>query len=907
MTHFPADISFRATWRPYQQRVLSELDQHLLDGRLHVIAAPGSGKTLLGLEVVVRLGKPTLVLAPTLTIRNQWVRRFEEMFLPDGSALPGWVSTNLRRPGLLTVATYQALHCACAGTSCDETAPEPEEENGGDDSNGNGDSEKTETAVEAAESPAATLLRNAGIQTIVVDEAHHLRAEWWKSLTQTVRGLEEPSIIALTATPPYDVSGLEWQRYKELCGAVDAEISAPELVLAGNLCPHQDYIYLNLPSKEENARLAQFRADVESLRQDICSNEEFVAAIESHPWLNFPRRHIEEILADPEYFASIAVFVNAVRGRVPEDLPAIMGATRETIPPLDLRWLEILLTGRLYTDATLIGEWDPMLKLIRERLSRIGATERRKVYLRATPRLDRMLVTSVKKLDSVFEIAKIEHGAMGQDLRMVILTDFIRASEMPDSPIDIKPLNRIGVVPIFERIRRECPPGAKLGILSGSLVVVPTSSEQALRKLCSAEGIEDSQVNLHPLFHDPSYCRLVIERDVNKVVELVTKLFCDGAITVLVGTKSLLGEGWDAPAVNSLILASFVGSYMLSNQMRGRAVRSLPGDPEKTANVWHLVCVEPAMPGSGADIETLRRRFKAFVGVSFDGRTIENGIRRMGMDGIKLDQAAVDSINAEMRRLAVDRRSLRQRWSEALVVGGTGRMVGEVNAPKRSVPRRFVVARASTAALRGLLAGAIAAVVSAAGGSVAGVELAASFPYDLMIGGLMAAPFMFTSVWLTAEPSPEEKAMKRVARALLEAMRNTGQIGKPVSELKLTTKTEPDLTISCALEGATSHESSLFLDSLEEILSPVENPRYLIARVGMGSHAGVDDYYAVPEILARQKACAKHFLDAWNRYVGAGELIYTRTIDGRESLLRARGSLLSVTTQRESRRTSCWR
>ena len=31
-------------------------------------------------------------------------------------------------------------------------------------------------------------------------------------------------------------------------------------------------------------------------------------------------------------------------------------------------------------------------------------------------------------------------------------------------------------------------------------------------------------------------------------------------IKVIIGTKSLLGEGWDAPCVNSLILASFVGS-----------------------------------------------------------------------------------------------------------------------------------------------------------------------------------------------------------------------------------------------------------------------------------------------------------------------------------------------------------
>ena len=53
------------------------------------------------------------------------------------------------------------------------------------------------------------------------------------------------------------------------------------------------------------------------------------------------------------------------------------------------------------------------------------------------------------------------------------------------------------------------------------------------------------------------------------MVAVVTELFEEGRINALVGTKSLLGEGWDAPCINSLILATYVGSFMLSNQMRG--------------------------------------------------------------------------------------------------------------------------------------------------------------------------------------------------------------------------------------------------------------------------------------------------------------------------------------------------
>ena len=112
MKAFPGNIKFKYTWRKYQQRVLDELETHLDDNHLHVIAPPGSGKTVLGLEVALRLNKPTLIFAPTVAIRNQWIQRFCELFLQT-STEPEWISRDIKQPGFLTVVTYQALHAAC--------------------------------------------------------------------------------------------------------------------------------------------------------------------------------------------------------------------------------------------------------------------------------------------------------------------------------------------------------------------------------------------------------------------------------------------------------------------------------------------------------------------------------------------------------------------------------------------------------------------------------------------------------------------------------------------------------------------------------------------------------------------------------------------------------------------------
>ena len=46
-------------------------------------------------------------------------------------------------------------------------------------------------------------------------------------------------------------------------GEIDEEITVPELVKEGSLCPHQDYVYFNYPTKEEQDAFAAFVAEVD--------------------------------------------------------------------------------------------------------------------------------------------------------------------------------------------------------------------------------------------------------------------------------------------------------------------------------------------------------------------------------------------------------------------------------------------------------------------------------------------------------------------------------------------------------------------------------------------------------------------------------------------------------------------
>lgn len=48
-----ADVSFNGVFRDYQRRVLDNSLKFLGDNKINIVAAPGSGKTVLGLERIL--------------------------------------------------------------------------------------------------------------------------------------------------------------------------------------------------------------------------------------------------------------------------------------------------------------------------------------------------------------------------------------------------------------------------------------------------------------------------------------------------------------------------------------------------------------------------------------------------------------------------------------------------------------------------------------------------------------------------------------------------------------------------------------------------------------------------------------------------------------------------------------
>ena len=76
MSKYFSGVEFKYTFRDYQGKFLDNIEEYLSDDKIHVVAAPGAGKTILALEMCRRIDEKTLVIVPSIAIKEQWIERF---------------------------------------------------------------------------------------------------------------------------------------------------------------------------------------------------------------------------------------------------------------------------------------------------------------------------------------------------------------------------------------------------------------------------------------------------------------------------------------------------------------------------------------------------------------------------------------------------------------------------------------------------------------------------------------------------------------------------------------------------------------------------------------------------------------------------------------------------------------
>ncbi|MGN0341246.1 MAG: DEAD/DEAH box helicase family protein [Roseburia sp.] len=807
-------LHFKGTWRNYQDRVLKNTKKYIQDGHIHIVAAPGSGKTTLGIELIARMKEPALVFAPSVTIREQWVARIAEGFLCDGLKPEDYISQDFKEPRCITVVTYQALHSAMKRYKGKQMSDEESD-----------DCVAVEE-VDYSDFDVVSEMKNAGVGVLCLDECHHLRSEWWKALEEFKDALGKVKIIALTATPPYDSTPAMWERYMQMCGEVDEEITIPELVKEGSLCPHQDFVYFNYPTEEEKAEVRKFQERSQEMQK--------------------------KLLADTELMEAMGVSHTA-------------GMTAGK--------LEQYLQSFLYDDAEMYSADKEYREKVITELKAGGFIDKKQVTLTANAAIEKLLMNSKAKSRSIQAIVESESRNMGDQLRMLILTDYIRKEYEQSLGDDSAEVNALGVLPFFEQLRRTLASEKKirLGVLCGTIVIIPAEAKDSLLQAVGDTGkINFSSVGQLP---ESDYVKVNAVGDAHFLTGAVTEVFSQGYMQVLIGTKSLLGEGWDSPCINSLILASFVGSFMLSNQMRGRAIRVWKQNPEKSSNIWHLVCLNENQEQESEDFALLKRRMEHFLGLHYTEDVIESGMERLSIIGEPYTPEHIAEINKEMLELAKQREQLRKRWQQAVTKTKEMQIVEETAVSEASISK--TVYRKAAGRLTASAVGA-AALFAVAGIASGGLLTAAAG-----LAGIVAAGSALAALPATLKYNSARKRLRAYGEGIYRALASTGQLEENAGRVTdgLSETGEPTVY----LQSGSKKDQELFAGCVTQLFAAVDNQRYLLVK--RGNHKASDGIYCVPDCFASKKELAQGFYDCLKHAMGEYDLVYTRNDAGKKLFL----------------------
>jgi superfamily II DNA or RNA helicase len=605
-----------APLRRYQQLALEAFEADRAAGRRHtyVVAPPGSGKTVMGLEMARRLGAPAAVLCPTAAIQAQWAQH-------DVTALTYQALCRTDDPdGTLRAAAEARLGPGVESRRRKEelarsvAAIKVEIAKGGD----------ARALLSAGAVERVDALRDAGVRTVILDECHHVVSLWGYLVRAVLTELGDVHVIGLTATAPDDMTADEAALYQELLGPVDFHTPTPAVVREGFLAPFQELALFTTPLDSElewlAARHERFRELLDSLMEVGDSELSFPVWVSNRmryrgegdaeiPFGELLRRQPALARAGLRYLASAGLPLppGAPRGEGFREPPAI-GDWIALLSDYAIRCLRAHPgdEAERRTDALAVGLADLGFTLTRTGV-RPGRTD-----------IDRVLVNSSAKPILACEALAVEHEGRGDALRAVVLCD----SEHPPKQ----------------------PEGSALTLGGGG------------RGLLETIAADLRLAPLRPV--------LVTGANPREDVQRATQMLRDGQTQCLIATRALLGEGWDAPFVNVLIDATSVAASISTRQMRGRTLRLDPADPAKVASNWDLVCVAPGLERGVADYERFVRRHAHLHAPCEDG-SIESGVSHVHPELSPFAPPPAEqfsALNGLARARAADPAGARARW-----------------------------------------------------------------------------------------------------------------------------------------------------------------------------------------------------------------------------------------------------
>jgi superfamily II DNA or RNA helicase len=878
--HAPAPYPLRT----HQRQALDAVEQAEATGarRSWVVLPPGAGKTLVGLDTARRRGQTTVVLGPNTAIQSQWLRGWEELTNEPGSA-----TRALDRR--FTALTYRALATFDPDDEVDEEGGENPGQTAGsllDRLHPNG-----RALVER--------LKQVGDLTLVLDECHHLLEVWGQLLRVVLAELPDAFVLGLTATPPETLTEDQKELVDELFGDSVFTVSIPAVVREGDLAPFAELAWLTTPTARENDWLAEqgerFLELTTALSDPTFGSVSFFDHLQ--------RRWLDDRQPTPEYDATLRM-VHAELLPRPE---GVRLAERHRHDPTADDWM-LLLEGWVALLRTTDRD-DAVLERIREVLPSVGYQLTKRGIRRGRSPVDRVLARSEAKTVALSQIVEAEHANLGNRLRMLVLCDHEQATATLPAQLDGVISPQAGSARLALEHLLDSHAYLHPLLVTGRTVAGSTATLTALKEYVATYS-PDLGATLEVVdgtLEGRWTCR--------EWVPWVTAFFEEGHTHVLVGTRGLLGEGWDARAITGLVDLTTATTSTAVVQTRGRALRTDPYWPEKVALTWSVVCVTEEHPKGGNDWDRFVRKHTGFYGVDAEGDVV-NGVAHVdaGLSPYAAPPAdTFDEVNARMLSRSERRDVIREVWQVGTpfvdTVVHTVRIRPSTPMPTVIVPAPVVLHgddlrvrderlhpwRPHFSVAIGLVISLLAFALNLTPAVVIGLGLVTMLGIQSFIavdrGRRLADD-------LAARPSIEQ-----IAYAVADGLHGAGLA--PVGADGVRVEIDPMGERRCSLEGVDAAVSATFANALDEVVSPMGAPRYVLPRWvltgpidnydGIKAALGLlrpdgEVWHSVPNVLGTTGRRAQTFAAAWDHWVGGGPATYTGSPEGEGVLVTHRGS-----------------
>ena len=262
-----------------------------------------------------------------------------------------------------------------------------------------------------------------------------------------------------------------------------------------------------------------------------------------------------------------------------------------------------------------------------------------------------------------------------------------------------------------------------------------------------------------------------------------------------------------------------------------------------------------------ADYDTLERRFECFLAPAYQKDVIRSGIDRVDILKPPYTREKFAAINRQMLALAARRDDLRAKWDAALCGTAHPEILSVSEVPPSVMPTRFVFNNVLYVVFLMAMMSMLARIILLDALSTGRILVVAA--------GIVVIILAYRGVLKLIRFISPKRTIQTLGNCVLKTLVDIGLAGP---DARVRVKSDPlGISIHCSITNATRREKQVFADAMKELLSYIDNPRYVLIKKGRVLFRTFSRYtqsYACPSVIGAKRGVCRQIRGAFEARIG---------------------------------------